>query len=423
MIFRIPKPLRILLVTDDESGCHLIRRLLTEAMPSCVDLERASGFEAGMRMAEGFPHDIYLLDCHFGHRSGLDLLRGMIQKGCIAPIIMLNGHNCYETDLEAMRSGAADFLDKDCLTGALLERAIRYALMGRQIREAIARAKREWEQTFDTVSDLIAIIDSNHRLVRVNMALARRLKTTPDRIVGRTCYEVMHETTSPPSFCPHTRLLNDGREHSAEIYEKNLGGYFLVSVTPYYDEQSRMFGSVHVARDINARKKAEEAVRTANAALEDRVALRTAELEAKAKELEDANTALRVLLRRREEDKGDIEKAVLANADGLIKPYLERLRQTRLSRLQMNYVATLEDLIDRITSPLIKSVSDRCRNLTPMELQVIGMIKAGKSNKEMADLLNLSENTIKFHRLNIRSKLGIRGKRQNLRSVLASFTK
>ncbi|MEW5959929.1 MAG: PAS domain-containing protein, partial [Chloroflexota bacterium] len=64
-----------------------------------------------------------------------------------------------------------------------------------------------------------------------------------------------------PDFCPHAQLLVDGQPHSAEIYEERLGGDFLVSVSPLYGLDGRLFGSVHYARDITARKRAEEAVK------------------------------------------------------------------------------------------------------------------------------------------------------------------
>ena len=81
---------------------------------------------------------------------------------------------------------------------------------------------------------------------------------TPEECVGLTCYHVVHGTDEPPSFCPHRQLLKDGFEHTAEVCEDCLGGYFIVSVSPLHDSEGKLTGCIHVARDINERKKAEE---------------------------------------------------------------------------------------------------------------------------------------------------------------------
>jgi len=130
----------------------------------------------------------------------------------------------------------------------------------RQARE-LARAKQEWERTFDAVPDLIAIIDPQHRILRANRTMAERLGANPEGCTGLTCYQCVHSLDAPMALCPHDQSLADGREHSIEVYEERLGGYFLVTCTPLYDQRGAMIGTVHVARDITERKRAEEQLR------------------------------------------------------------------------------------------------------------------------------------------------------------------
>jgi len=126
------------------------------------------------------------------------------------------------------------------------------------VERQLIRAKKEWEQTFDSVPDLIAILDGQHRIVRVNRAMAEKMNRSPGQCISRRCFTCVHGENEPISNCPHTLTMLDGREHRVEVYEELLGGYYLVTTTPLRDEKGEIFASVHVARDITERKKSEE---------------------------------------------------------------------------------------------------------------------------------------------------------------------
>jgi len=147
-----------------------------------------------------------------------------------------------------------------------------------QAEEALRRAKEEWERTFASVPDLITILDNQHRVLRVNEAMARRLGLKPEECVGLPCYEAIHGTSLPPLFCPHSRTLEDGCRHIAELHVDRFDGDFIVTTTPLLDEKGERIGSVHVAHDITERKRMEDALRELNEELEVRVSERTAEL-------------------------------------------------------------------------------------------------------------------------------------------------
>ena len=91
--------------------------------------------------------------------------------------------------------------------------------------------------------------------------MTQQLGVTPEKAIGLFCYQCVHGLDNSPDFCPHARTIKDGKEHTVEVHEPRLGGDFLVSTTPLRDEEGHIVGSVHVARNITERKKAEEALR------------------------------------------------------------------------------------------------------------------------------------------------------------------
>jgi PAS domain S-box-containing protein len=118
-----------------------------------------------------------------------------------------------------------------------------------------------WRQAFDASPDMISILDTEHRIVAVNKAMAEALQCSPSDARGRHCFQIVHGENHPPLFCPHRALLEDGQQHHSEIYEERLNIWMLVSVVPLCGDNGDLLGSIHIARDITGQKQAEQALR------------------------------------------------------------------------------------------------------------------------------------------------------------------
>jgi len=169
--------------------------------------------------------------------------------------------------------------------------------------------------------------------------------------------------------------------------------------------------SVASLLDITERKKAEK-----------ELLVREEELKVKSRNLEELNTALKVLLKHREDDREELEERILSNVQELVIPYLEKLKRTPLKSDQLAYMGIIESNLDDILSPFLRKMTSKYLNLTPREIQIATLIREGRTTKEISEVLNISSRAVEFHRDNIRVKLGLKNKKANLRSFLLSLT-
>ncbi len=224
---------------------------------------------------------------------------------------------------------------------------------------------------------------------------------TPD--TARTMYRIfnsIYRTGEPAELFDYEIIGKDGIKQTREL-----------SASLMRDEEGRPSGFRIVVRDITSRKMTEEALRK-----------REQELKVNAQYLAEANTALKVLLKHREEDRTELERNVLSNVRELVAPFLEKMKGTSMTELQETYLNIIEANLNNIVSPFLRNMTLNDFNLTPKEIQIASLIKEGKTTKEIAAALHLAPSTIDFHRNNIRTKLGFTNTRANLRSYLMSLS-
>lgn len=184
----------------------------------------------------------------------------------------------------------------------------------------------------------------------------------------------------------------------------------------YYMRAIRMSGEgplrlVVSHEEITALKLSEEALRKGEAQLKQQKV-----------ELEESNIALKVLLKQREGDKSELEQKVITNVKEMILPYVEKLKRVNLKPKDKTLVEIIDAHLHDIISPMMQQLANASIILTPQEIQVASLVKDGKASKEIAEILNVAETTVHFHRKNLRRKFGLSNSQTNLRSYLLSLS-
>jgi len=151
---------------------------------------------------------------------------------------------------------------------------------------------------------------------------------------------------------------------------------------------------------------------------EQKIIQREEELEKKSIRLEEANAALRVLLRQRDEDLKEMETTFFQNLKQSILPNFDLLKKGTRTDSGLKIISLIESELNHIASPFLRHISNLEAILTPQEVKIASLIKEDKSSKEIADILNLSMTTVNFHRRNLRDKLGLKNTPTNLCTFL-----
>ena len=227
-------------ITDKkELNARLHSLLITTILLACLFLLIAS--ISGYIIAQGLT------------RSLRDLMDGVttLEQGDLSGRISVESHDELGKVSHAFNT-MAEALERREREKQTLEEQLRIA------REKLA--KEEWERTFDTVPDQIAILDMDSRITRVNRSMATLLGIGKDEAVGTALFEYFDGTSHPPYEAQMAEVLAAGITYSTEIFKEKLDRFFFVTISPLIISGERT-GAVYVARDITQNKQATETLR------------------------------------------------------------------------------------------------------------------------------------------------------------------
>lgn len=286
--------------------------------------------------------------------------------------------------------------------------------------ERLRESEEKFKTIFENANDEIVYLDADGTIVDINHKVEDIFGYSREESVGKNVSEF--QILSADEWGKYLEQIHDltrgiaTQVQTAEIKATTTSGdKVYIEVNPrVIKRDGEIIGILAIIRDISERKRQEELLRKHTEQLDRLLTERTTNLE-------ELNAAIKVMLQKMEELKAEIEDKIKFNVSEFVLPYIDKLKKSRLDDTQLTYLSSLDENLRDIASPFMHGFSTKYLKLTPTEIQVIKMIKQGKTSKEIAESLFMSIRTIDAHRYNIRSKLGLKGRQLNLRTYLLSF--
>jgi len=127
-------------------------------------------------------------------------------------------------------------------------------------KEALNKSLKDWQITFDSIPDFIFVLDNDNIITKANFRFAEAYNISPEKLIGKKCYEFFNKSDKPCTGCPYELTKKDKIPHSAEIDDPNIKIPLLVTTGPIFNDKNEIIGAIHIAKDISGLKKAEKEI-------------------------------------------------------------------------------------------------------------------------------------------------------------------
>jgi PAS domain S-box-containing protein len=334
-------------------------------------------------------------------------------------VVVITGHGDDQDVKKSYAKGVNFFLRKplsmieiSCLAKRLIQvKAIEQEI--RDHRDNLEKLVEERTETIkeqlhfqqnllDSIPTPVMFKDAKLRYLGCNAAFEKFLGLKKEQIIGKTVNDLLDEETAKQEHTEDKNTIKSGVNtyETIAVFKDGTFRDVINSKAVFKNSDGKIGGLIGTTFDISDRKRAETS------------------LEIRSQELEEANSALRVVLDQIGTAKSAVEKRVYRNVKDLILPDLDRLKYKATSTDQKRDIKGIKANLNKLLSAPTQRISSVYLTLSPREIQIADLIRMGRSTKSIALLLNITKSAVEFHRNNLREKLGIKHRHINLRSYL-----
>ena len=254
--------LSVLIIEDNPADAELIRTFLAEIEGRTFEITEVGKFEEGRRVAAEESPEVVVLDLTLPDSGAEQTVERVSELPREVAVIVLTGGPTRELELTALQRGAEEFLDKEGLDVALLERCIDHAVERRQIRQKLVAQKRSLERykkIVENTTDIVAVLDVDHRYQLVNEAFQQMLGRPASDVLWKTPVDIYGRDKGERVERKIDRVFESGEiETTEETHEMPEGAKTLLTTRIPLADDGEPDGLIVVARDISERKRMHE---------------------------------------------------------------------------------------------------------------------------------------------------------------------
>lgn len=224
------------------------------------ELRMAENGEQALAFYRERPCDLLITDLLMSGMDGRTLWRTIRAYSMDMPIVITSAVPSPTILFESINVGIDGYILKP-IEPEMVKSVLMQVVNRIRIRQQGMKATRLWQQTFNAVPDMVAVLDRDFKVLRLNQAALGRFGITEHDAVKQKYCRLLQEDEGHECGDILRMAIDSGTGYISGKPVKMLDGYYHVTVSPLKDMRGEIIGAVHVARDVTELKQAEDALR------------------------------------------------------------------------------------------------------------------------------------------------------------------